>query len=63
MNDSMSPETTVNAMIARHPRTIVVFNEYGIDSCCGGDATIADAARELGMAPEVLLRALRMAAA
>lgn len=63
MEDGMSLETTVNAAIARHPRTIAVFSEYGIDGCCGGEMTIADAARQHGLAPAVLMRALRRAAA
>jgi regulator of cell morphogenesis and NO signaling len=63
MDDGMSLETTVNAVIARHPRTIAVFNEYGIDGCCGGEMTIADAAREQGLAPAVLMHVLRRAAA
>lgn len=63
MEDTVKPETTVNAAIARDPRTIGVFNQYGIDSCCGGEMTIADAAREHGIALDILTRALARAAA
>lgn len=63
MEDIVSPETTVNDAIARHPRTIAVFNAHGIDSCWGGEMTIADAALAHGIALEALTNALRLAVA
>ncbi|HVS59314.1 MAG TPA: DUF542 domain-containing protein [Gemmatimonadaceae bacterium] len=53
--------STVNELIARYPATIAVFNRFGIDSCCGGGAPIADAARRDGADFDALLAALREA--
>ena len=57
-NNSLSPEATVNDVICRFPDAIPVFNELGIDSCCGGAASLEVAAREAGIEAEVLLVAL-----
>lgn len=37
---------SVNDMISRHPETAGVFNAYGIDTCCGGGASVQNAARD-----------------
>lgn len=44
-------------------RRLAVFNEYGVDSCCGGAATLREAALEAGVAVDQLLDALETAAA
>ncbi|HEU4453320.1 MAG TPA: DUF542 domain-containing protein [Longimicrobium sp.] len=54
---------TVNETIRRFPATVAVFNEMGIDACCGGAAPIAEAAERDGADPDALLDALRAAAA
>ena len=33
---AISAEQTVNEVIRTHPATVGVFNQFGIDSCCGG---------------------------
>lgn len=53
---------SVNEVIRRHPSTIAIFTELGIDACCGGAASIDAAARRDGVEPSVLLGALRNAA-
>lgn len=50
---------TVNEAIARHPRTVAVFNQFGIDACCGGATTIPEAARRDGADPDALVDAVR----
>jgi iron-sulfur cluster repair protein YtfE (RIC family) len=50
---------SVNEVLHLHPPTAAVFNAFGVDACCGGDRTIARAAREDGVALESLLAALR----
>lgn len=50
---------TVNEAVARHPRTVAVFNQFGIDACCGGAATIPEAARRDGADADALLEAVR----
>jgi len=54
---------SVNEVIARHPATIAVFNKFGLDTCCGGGAPIADAAHRDGADVNALLEALRQATA
>jgi len=56
-------EMTVNETIQRHPAAVAVFNELGIDACCGGGATLAQAAAREGIPLPELLMALRQAAA
>lgn len=53
---------TVNEIVARHPRSIGIFNAFGIDSCCGGAIAVDDAARRDGADGEALLDALVAAA-
>jgi regulator of cell morphogenesis and NO signaling len=55
----MNPDTmTLNDAIRLHPETVAVFNEFGLDACCGGAATIAEAAARDGAPLDELLRAL-----
>ncbi|HET7630761.1 MAG TPA: DUF542 domain-containing protein [Gemmatimonadaceae bacterium] len=54
---------TVNQMMARDPRAIEVFNRFGVDTCCGSGATIAEAARRDGIDEAELLAELRKALA
>jgi iron-sulfur cluster repair protein YtfE (RIC family) len=42
---------SVNDVIARHPATTATFNAHGIDTCCGGAASVEDAARAAGLDP------------
>jgi regulator of cell morphogenesis and NO signaling len=51
-------ETTVGAIVAEDFRTAAVFHEFGIDFCCGGRRTLAEACRERNMEPEAVLTAL-----
>ncbi len=53
---------TVNDTIARFPATARVFNLFGIDTCCGGGNTVAEAARLERVDPAQLVEALRKAA-
>ena len=51
-------ETTVGAIVAEDFRTAAVFHEFGIDFCCGGRRTLAEACRERSLEPEAVLSAL-----
>jgi regulator of cell morphogenesis and NO signaling len=42
-------DTTVNDVIRTYPNSVSVFNELGIDACCGGDASLTEAARRDGV--------------
>jgi iron-sulfur cluster repair protein YtfE (RIC family) len=50
--------TTVNEIIEKHPTTVAAFNALGIDACCGGDASLNDAAQRDGVDLDALLAAL-----
>jgi regulator of cell morphogenesis and NO signaling len=40
-------ETTIGEIVSNDFRTAAVFQEFGIDFCCGGRRTLADACRDL----------------
>ena len=48
----------VNEIITRFPATIAVFNRFGIDACCGGSASVDEAAGRDGVDREALIEAL-----
>jgi regulator of cell morphogenesis and NO signaling len=54
-------EMTVNAVVARYPATIPVFNRFGLDTCCGGGVSIESAAHRDGVAVDPVISALRAA--
>lgn len=59
----VSRESIVNEVLLRYPVTVAVFNAFGIDACCGGAASIADAAQRDGADVERLMAALGAAVA
>jgi regulator of cell morphogenesis and NO signaling len=48
----------VNEVIRTHPESVAVFNQLGIDACCGGDASLAEAAQRDGVELRLLLARL-----
>ena len=50
---------SVNQTIATFPQTVAVFNQFGIDACCGGAASVVDAAARDAADPEQMLAALQ----
>lgn len=58
----ISPEMTVNEVIRLYPTTVAVFNAFGVDACCGGAASLEEAAERDGVDVSELLAALREAA-
>jgi iron-sulfur cluster repair protein YtfE (RIC family) len=55
--------SVVNDVLMSHPATTKVFNEFGIDACCGGAVPVHDAALRDGADPAALLDALNAAIA
>ena len=49
---------TVNEILEHHPATVSVFNRLGIDACCGGNASLDEAARRDGADVDALIAAL-----
>lgn len=58
-SEAIDPSWTVNETIRRRPATVSVFRRFGIDSCCGGDLPLEEAARRHGISIETLLDELR----
>jgi iron-sulfur cluster repair protein YtfE (RIC family) len=56
-------DLTVNQTITLHPATVSVFSRHGIDSCCGGDLRVVDAAVRHNIDPDALLNELIAVAA
>ena len=54
----IEPAATVNEILVKYPATVSVFNQFGIDACCGGAASLDEAARRDGADVDQLLRAL-----
>ena len=55
---SLNTAATINEILAEHPAAVSVFNALGIDACCGGDASLDEAARRDGASLEALIAAL-----
>ena len=49
---------TVDQLTARFPEAIAVLNRFGIDMCCGGGVTLAEAADRDGAPIDEVRRAL-----
>lgn len=49
---------TVNAIVAKHPETLGVFNAFGIDTCCGGGKRVEDVVERHGIHAPTLCAAL-----
>jgi Domain of Unknown function (DUF542) len=54
----IAPETTIEAIGQRSPRALATLRGFGIDTCCGGRLTLAEAAASAGVPVETLLRAV-----
>ncbi|HAO93240.1 MAG: hypothetical protein A2X93_00685 [Deltaproteobacteria bacterium GWC2_56_8] len=59
---AISKEMVVNDCIKAYPKTIGVFTQFKIDSCCGGAVSIEAAATRDGAPIDELMAALDRAA-
>lgn len=59
--ETITSDMVINDVIRMHPETIKVFNEYKVDSCCGGGASIGTTAKRDGIDVEPLVDALNAA--
>ena len=60
---AITPEMFIAKLATRHPGTIRVFQQHGIDFCCQGGRPLAAACEEKGIAFETLRDELAAAAA
>ncbi len=56
--DAITKENIINDVIKKHPKTIAVFNDHRVDSCCGGGASIETTATRDGVDVSALVRDL-----
>lgn len=49
---------TVNEALLAAPQIVATLNRLGVDTCCGGTLTLAEAARSVGLTPDELRTAL-----
>ena len=61
MTRTIEAGMTVNDVLQRFPETVSVFNSFGIDACCGGAASLEEAAHRDGADLVALLDALEAA--
>ena len=61
--ETITGSMVINDVIRKYPQTIKIFNDYRVDSCCGGGASIETTAKRDGVDVEGLLKALNAAAA
>ena len=59
--ETVTRDMVINDVIRKHPATIKVFNEYKVDSCCGGGASIETTAKRDGVDVAPLVNALNVA--
>lgn len=55
---AITRDMIINDVIKQYPRTIKVFNDFRVDSCCGGGAPIETTAKRDGVDVESLIKAL-----
>ena len=58
MNDAGRRRKTVGDIVAADFRAAAVFEQFGIDFCCGGRRSLADACRAAAADPAAVVRAL-----
>lgn len=61
-HESTLATTAVGRLIAEHPEFACVLEQFGIDYCCGGAKTLADACRKKGIPIASVIEAIDAAA-
>ena len=59
---TLSPMLSVNDLLRHCPASGAVLNQLGIDTCCGGSLSLAEAAASINLPLARLLDALRQRA-
>lgn len=63
MSTQVNGTTTVRELVGQYPQTRKVFEDFGIDYCCGGGKCLVDAAQASRMELSALLTAVEKALA
>jgi regulator of cell morphogenesis and NO signaling len=58
----ITKDMIINDVIKKYPKTITVFNNFKVDSCCGGGVSIEKTAGASGVDIDALLKALNKVA-
>ncbi|MDI6759276.1 MAG: DUF542 domain-containing protein [Candidatus Brocadiaceae bacterium] len=58
MSRLITKDMIINEVIRKFPRTMKVFKDFKVDSCCGGGFSIEKTAKNDGVDVESLLKAL-----
>jgi regulator of cell morphogenesis and NO signaling len=58
---AIDTDETLNDLVARDGRALPVLHRYGLDTCCGGSLTLAEAARRHDLELRELVAALAAA--
>ena len=58
----ITKDMIINDVIKKYPKTITVFNNFKVDSCCGGGVSIEKTAGMSGVNINALLQALNKVA-
>ena len=58
MADIITKDMVINDVIKKYPKTITVFSNFKVDSCCGGGSSIEKTAGMSGVDMDALLKAL-----
>ncbi len=58
MSDKITKDMTINDTLRLYPETTGVFTTFGMDSCCGGAASIEASCERDGAPLEEVLKAL-----
>jgi len=51
-------ENTIGEVVANNFQTAKIFEDFGLDFCCGGKKTIHDACKEKGINPDAVIKNL-----
>ncbi len=56
---TITPETTINEIVAILPKVLPVLNGFGFDTCCGGALPLKVAVERHGLVLDTVMNAIR----
>ncbi len=54
MTSDIDPSTTLGDLVVRRPARATLFDRLGLDYCCGGARTLAEACEQRGLDPHTV---------